>query len=167
MEDYYAFYQLPETYYLDGTELKRRFMQRSRELHPDFHTQADAETQARNLQLSSLNNQAWRTLQDPRLRLQYLLQRYGLLDAEGANLSGIELDADFLMEVMDLNEALPEDPAGVQARVHELSGQVQQALDTVLRQFDSGADAAARTCALRMAMQPYLRLRYLQRLAQV
>jgi molecular chaperone HscB len=165
MTDYYAFYELPEAYHLDMTDLKARFMAKSRELHPDFHTQADAATQAQMLALSSQNNQAWRTLSHPQLRLQYLLQRYGLLDAEGANRSGVDLPPAFLMEVMELNEALLEAPDAARQAIASLQAAAQAALDAALQDFDQSATPEERLAALRQAMPPYLQLRYLQRMA--
>lgn len=165
MMDYYAFYELPEAYHLDMVALKERFMAKSRALHPDFHTQADAATQAQMLTLSSLNNQAWRTLSHPQLRLQYLLQRYGLLDAEGANRSGVDLPAAFLMEVMDLNEALLDAPDAARQTIATLQAQAQERLNQALQAFDGAPTPEARLAALRQAMTPYLQLRYLQRMA--
>lgn len=102
---YFEFYGLPQTLNLDEGQLRRLFYQKSKEHHPDVHTLADETTQAHNLDLASFNNDAYRTLSNPTLRLKYVLQLNGLLGDE-KHLT--KLPADFLMEMMELNETLAE-----------------------------------------------------------
>jgi molecular chaperone HscB len=101
--DYFEFYHLPETFRPDEAALKRAYYALSREHHPDFHATASAEHQQEMLNMATLNTNAYRTLSDPELRMAYILSRHGLLE-EGKQ----ELPAEFLMEVMDLNEQLME-----------------------------------------------------------
>ena len=102
---YFEFYGLPQTLNLDEGQLRRLFYQKSKEHHPDVHTLADEDTQARNLDMASFNNDAYRTLSNPTLRLKYVLQLHGLLGDEKQQ---HKLPADFLMEMMELNETLAE-----------------------------------------------------------
>ena len=102
---YFEFYGLPQTLNLDEGQLRRLFYQKSKEHHPDVHTLADEDTQAQNLDLASFNNDAYRTLSNPTLRLKYVLQLHGLL---GDEKQLTKLPADFLMGMMELNETLAE-----------------------------------------------------------
>ncbi len=102
---YFEFYGLPQTLNLDEGLLRRLFYQKSKEHHPDVHTLADDDTQARNLDIASFNNDAYRTLSNPTLRLKYVLQLHGLLGDEKQQ---PKIPADFLMEMMELNETLAE-----------------------------------------------------------
>jgi len=102
---YFEFYGLPQTLNLDEGLLRRLFYQKSKEHHPDVHTLADNDTQARNLDIASFNNDAYRTLSNPTLRLKYVLQLQGLLGDEKQQ---PKIPADFLMEMMELNEILAE-----------------------------------------------------------
>lgn len=102
--NYFEFYELPESFFPDEKKLKAKFYEFSRKYHPDFHATASAEKQREILELSTLNTNAYKTLGDPESRMAYILKSHGLLEEGAKN----ELPADFLMEMMDLNERLME-----------------------------------------------------------
>ena len=102
--NYFEIYDIPESFLLDEKALKNTYYKRSREFHPDFHANETPEKQQEMLQRSTQNTNAYRTLSDPDLRMQYILKQHGLLE-EGKN---NELPSDFLMDMMDLNEELME-----------------------------------------------------------
>lgn len=104
MRNYFEFYTIPESFLPDEKAIKQQYYQLSRQYHPDFFANEPQEKQAEILQLSTLNTNAYRTLSDADLRMQYILKEHGLLEEGGKN----ELPSDFLMEVMELNEALME-----------------------------------------------------------
>ncbi|MFO0398595.1 MAG: Fe-S protein assembly co-chaperone HscB [Sphingobacteriia bacterium] len=168
MEDYYAFFGLPEQYGLDVAGLKQRYLAQSKALHPDYHTLADAPAQRHALEQSSLNNRAYHTLKDPLQRLAYLLQRYGLLDEQGGNTSGVELEPPFLLEVMELSEAAEEADAdtapALLSQLASLEDRAGRELVSSLTAFDQAKDG--RSELLRQAMQPYLQQKYLLRIRQ-
>ena len=166
--DYFAFYQLPETFRLDEAALKRAYYALSRQHHPDFHATASPEQQQETLHLATLNTNAYRTLSDPDLRMAYILSRHGLLE-EGKQ----EIPADFLMEMMDLNEQLMElefgpDPvaaARVENEVNVLTAELEAAIEPVIAEYESLA-ADARTQALQQIRSYYLKKRYLLRIRE-
>jgi molecular chaperone HscB len=86
---------------LDGDDLKKRFYERSRQWHPDRFSRASAEEQEKALEMTSVLNDAFRTLRDPISRAEYFLKE-----------SGIELSKEappeLLEEVFELNMALEE-----------------------------------------------------------
>ncbi|WP_229725418.1 iron-sulfur cluster co-chaperone HscB C-terminal domain-containing protein [Hymenobacter baengnokdamensis] len=135
--NYFAFYGLPEAFLLDEAALKGKYYQLSRELHPDFHAQDTPAAQAEALRLSTLNTDAYRTLADPDCRMAYVLAQHGLLEEGSAQ---NQLPADFLMEVMDLNEQLMElefepDPtasARLEAEVATLATTLDAGIEPVL-----------------------------------
>jgi len=102
--DYFQFYGIPESFNLDSERLKKKFYEFSKKYHPDFHANEDDDKQQEILELSTLNNKAYQTLSDPYKRLEYILKSHDLL-LEGAK---PQLPADFLMEMMDINERLME-----------------------------------------------------------
>lgn len=102
--EYFDFYNMPVSFELEEEELKLLFLQKSREYHPDFYTLASEEKKAEILLLSSKNNEAFKTLNDFDLRMKYILGQKEILKGEGQD----KLDQMFLMEMMDINEAIME-----------------------------------------------------------
>ena len=101
---YFELYDLPVLFILDKKALKRKFYQLSKQFHPDFFTLETEEKQAEILELSTINNEAYKTLSDFDKRMEYILKEKGVYAAEGQN----KMPQDFLMEMMDINEALME-----------------------------------------------------------
>lgn len=166
--DYFAFYDLPESFLPDEKALKAKYYALSRQYHPDFHATAAADEQQRMLELSTQNTNAYRTLSDFDQRLQYILQRHGLLE-EGKQ----ELPADFLMEVMELNEQLMElefepDPAvaaQVRATVDALENELEAAARPVLEGY-AALPEQQRPAARQQVRTYYLKRRYLLRIRE-
>jgi len=102
--EYFEFYNLPISFLVDEKSLKRQFLKKSREFHPDFYTLESKEKQEDILKYSSLNNAAYKVLKDFDLRMKYILTQSGTLQGEGKD----KLEQSFLMEMMDINEALME-----------------------------------------------------------
>src|ERR1700744_5327861 len=104
MINYFEFYGIPESFAPDEALLKKKFYQLSKEYHPDFYANEADEKQQEILELSTLNNKAFQALSDQYKRLEYILRTHNLLE-EGAK---PQLPADFLMEMMEINERLME-----------------------------------------------------------
>lgn len=128
--NYFAYFDLPVTLEVDPAELRRRFLANSKKFHPDYHTLATTEEQERALEQSSYNNTAFKTLQDPDLRLQYVLKLTGVLGESAGN---DEIEPVFLMEMMEINEKIMElefDPsAGLLEEIKASVNQVETALE--------------------------------------
>ncbi|SHL94552.1 Fe-S protein assembly co-chaperone HscB [Hymenobacter psychrotolerans] len=166
--DYFEFYQLPETFRPDAKALKSKYYALSREYHPDFHATESAERQQEILALATLNTNAYRTLADEDHRMAYILGRHGLLE-EGKQ----EMPADFLMEVMELNEQLMElefdpDPSvveQVESEVNALTATLEAGIEPVLAGYE-GLPAETRPQALQQVRTYYLKKRYLLRIQE-
>ncbi|WP_235299186.1 Fe-S protein assembly co-chaperone HscB [Portibacter marinus] len=102
--NYFEFYNLPVSLSIDEALLKQRFYANSKQFHPDFFTLDGVEKQMEALEQSTLNNTAYKTLIDFDKRLRYLLKLKGILKEEGDN----QIPQEFLMEMMDVNEAVME-----------------------------------------------------------
>lgn len=98
--NYYELFGLQATPRVDQTGLQTRFFELQRKYHPDHFTDASEEEQQEALQMSSIVNQAYKTLRNPELTLAYFLQESGMLQEE----EKYALPSDFLMEMMELNE---------------------------------------------------------------
>ena len=102
--NYFEFYDLPISFLLDENVLKKKFYANSKRYHPDFFTLESEERQNEILELSTRNTQAYKTLSDFDRRMKYILDLKGVLEEEGKN----TLPQDFLMDMMDINEAIME-----------------------------------------------------------
>jgi len=102
--NYFEFYDLPISFNPDQQLVKQKFYELSKKYHPDFHINSDADKQEEILERSTFNNKAFQVLKDPQKRLHYILTLKELL-VEGEN---YVLPQSFLMEMMDVNEALME-----------------------------------------------------------
>ncbi|KAL6703154.1 molecular chaperone [Coniothyrium glycines] len=88
---------------IDLAALKREFLQLQSRAHPDLHPQADKK---RAEALSARINEAYKTLQNPLLRAQYLLSLRGIEVAEDET-AKVE-DPELLMEVLEAREQIEE-----------------------------------------------------------
>src|SRR5919199_5414174 len=102
--NYFELYDIPVSFLPDQKQLKQKFYELSRKYHPDFYTQENEFEQSEALELSSQVNKAYKTFQNRDETIKYVLQLKGLLEEE----EKYNLPADFLMEMMDLNEQMME-----------------------------------------------------------
>ena len=164
--NYFEFYGINESFTPDVALLKRKFYELSKEYHPDFYANEDDEKQREILELSTLNNKAWQTLSDPYRRLEYILKEHGLLQ-EGAK---PQLPADFLMEMMDINERLMEvdDAAGLANLNNEVlavEDDIRQKLEHAQRGYAQLNDTAKEE-RLNEIADCYYRQKYLLRIKE-
>ena len=102
--NYFEFYNIPMTFKVDAAALKKQFYRNSKKYHPDFFTTESDEKQAEILELSTLNNKAYKVLKNADARMKYILDTQGIYGKEGEN----KLPQEFLMEMMDINEEIME-----------------------------------------------------------
>ena len=86
---------------LNLDDLKKRFYERSRQWHPDHFARASADDREQSLEMTSVLNDAFRTLRDPVARAEYFLIESGIEVSK-------EAPPELLEEVFELNIALEE-----------------------------------------------------------
>ncbi|MEO6038022.1 MAG: Fe-S protein assembly co-chaperone HscB [Saprospiraceae bacterium] len=166
--NYFEFFGLPLSFQVDKAKLQRQFYQNSRQYHPDFHTLAGETEQEKMLELSTRNNQAWKTLSDPDRRIRYLLEIKGLL---GDETSQPALPQDFLLQMMDINEGLMELEfdfdtdryAATQQSVTDLENELETGIQPIL---EAWTEAEGTEEQLRQVRDFYLKKRYLLRIRE-
>ena len=98
--NYFEFYDIPVKFNIDENALKAKFYKIAKENHPDFFVN-DEEKYNTVLQISSLNNEAFKCLSDYYSRVEYVLKLSNKIFDE-------KLSPVFLIEMMDMNEAIEE-----------------------------------------------------------
>ena len=166
MMNYFDFYGITETFKPNAAQLKKQFYALSKQYHPDFFANEDDAKQQEILELSTLNNKAYQTLSDPNKLLEYVLRLHNLV-SEGAKPS---LPADFLMEMMDINERLmeiedAEQLANVTAEVAAIEGDITEALNKLTAGYEQ-LDDTAKESRLNDIANIYFRQKYLLRIKE-
>lgn len=100
--DYFSFYGLEQKFAIDSNQLKQLFLEKSKQYHPDYFT-GDAESQNIAVSATAYNNLAYKTLGAEISRASYLLSLKSSQDDKNH-----QLPQAFLMEMMELNEAIDE-----------------------------------------------------------
>lgn len=164
--NYFEFYGIKESFTPDVALLKKKFYELSKAYHPDFYANESEEKQQEILELSTLNNKAWQTLSDPYKTLEYILKEHDLLN-EGAK---PQLPADFLMEMMDINERLmevdtPEDLAKLNAEVFAVEDEIKLKLKKAEQGYAQLNDTAKEE-RLNEIADCYYRQKYLLRIKE-
>jgi molecular chaperone HscB len=167
--NYFELYNLPVSFNPDQNLVKQKFYELSKKYHPDFHINESEEKQQEVLALSTQNNKAFQVLKNEQLRLQYILTLFGQL-IEGEN---YQLPQSFLMEMMDVNEALMElefdaDAAkreGLTKDISAIEAQLTNEFSSLTAQFDS-ASTAEQQPILAAIKDLYYRNKYLLRLKE-
>ncbi len=129
---------------IDPDDLKKRFYDRSRQWHPDRFSRSSSEEKQRSEEMTSMLNDAFRTLREPVTRAEYFLRE-----------SGLELSKDappeLLEEVFELNMALEELRGGdesargqlvlAQERFTGMLADADSGLSRLFASYDGKADA--------------------------
>lgn len=165
--NYFDFFQLPVRLQTDTRMLRTRYIEKSKQLHPDYFTNASPEEREEAERQTALNNKAYQTLVNPDTRLRHVLEINGLLQEAET----YEMPPDFLMDVMDLNERLmslefdaDEGPfEETLKRTQQLEQQLEDAAQEAITRFDNNPSD---NTALQNLRAFYFKKRYLLRIKE-
>ena len=118
--DYFALLGIPRVFAIDEAVLDANYRERSKEVHPDRHVQADAGTRAAAVGDTMDLNKAYKALRKPGTRAEHLLGLYGVQIE-----SNESLDASFLAEILELREELD---AAIAAKNAEKLEQLEESM---------------------------------------
>ena len=134
---------------IDPRELRKEFLRLQAVAHPDRHpTHRKNRAEATSARI----NEAYKTLQNPLLRTQYLLSLRGIDVAEDET-AKVE-DPELLMEVLDTREEI--ENAGAEEELEEL----KRVNDERIEESEKILDAAFRKDDMERAKGEAVRLRY-------
>ena len=106
-QTHFDLFGLPPSFDVDLVQLDSRYRELQRTVHPDRFVNATDQERRISMQQATLINEGYLTLKDPLKRGRYLLELDGYqFDDEHHTTK----DTEFLMEQMDLREALDEVP---------------------------------------------------------
>jgi len=160
--NYFDWFEISPGFFPDPQMLKQKYYALSRQYHPDFYVQqGEAARLGAEEKLQEINK-AYATLSNPVKTMAYLLKEtVGLPEDEK-----FALDPDFLMEMMELNEAMQEaETKEAKEKVKEQIATQQQSLyeqvAPIMANYQAGITSQE---ALLQVKQYYYQQKYLQRL---
>lgn len=125
-QDYFQVFGFPLDFLVDDNLLEQSYQALQKQFHPDCFATCGVKERRFSLEHVTHINRAYQTLKDPNLRSEYLLVRLGYNHPESGK--DTEVEPEFLMEVMEVQEAL--------AAIDLTSSKVAESLE-VLRQQTS------------------------------
>jgi len=130
---------------LDSQQLKKHFYERSRQWHPDRFSRASAAEQQKSLEMTSIINDAFRTLRDPVARAEYFLEQKAIVPSK-------HVPPELLEEVFEMNIALEEVRAGDESarpqlaeareRFQHMQDEIDHGLSVLFIRYDEAQDAS-------------------------
>ncbi len=165
--NYFELLQLPVSFKPDPALLKKNFYSLSRQFHPDFFAQADSATQTEMALKSEQINIAFKVLSDENARIRYILGLHEKLHETDK----LALDPSFLMQVMEINEAITETDATdydekmvvIQQIIEDLEQEMRNAATSAMSDYDQSIDKEG---ALEKIKEYYLKSKYLLRIRE-
>jgi molecular chaperone HscB len=157
--NYFELYDIPVSLQPDQQLVKQKFYELSRKYHPDFFSNATEAEQAEVLEKSSAVNKAYKTFTNPDETIKYVLQQKGLLEEE----EKYQLPPEFLMEMMELNEAAEGQSAagGVQSSVTNIQQEIYEPVKAVIENYQEGVTTGEE---LLQVKEYYFKKKYLNRI---
>jgi molecular chaperone HscB len=169
--DYFEVFGLPRRLGIDLDDLRQRFYDLSRRVHPDFFQAGTPAERARSLEHSALVNRAYRTLRDLVARVEYLIQlEEGRETREGPGIRP-HGPTELLEEILEVQEGVREARGGepdeathrrlrdTRARLVERCGAEDESLLELAREWDARAEGDAGRKALLERMKQTLAAR--------
>jgi molecular chaperone HscB len=128
--NYFELLGLSPTYDIEPEQVREKYFEVVREIHPDRLAADGAHTQHLSMRVSAQLNQAFHVLLDPVQRAEYLLEMSGGKAAADDK----QVPQQVLMDTLELREEIEEaKAAGDQAALHRMREQTQQRFDETLQ----------------------------------
>ena len=165
--EYFKLFNLPVSLKVDKMKVLKTYYSLSQESHPDRHIASTEMTQNDATAMSAKINEAKHILDNPHLRLEYILKQSGqILEEEKYKLSPM-----FLAEMMELNEAIMDsrmnDDAEQQMELKQrIDSEIELALQPVQHLFEA-EELPVDESTLHKLKEYYYQHKYLKRIADM
>ena len=157
--NYFELFEIPPSLKVDKGSLALKYFELQKQYHPDFYTHAGEDEKAEVLEKSSLINKAFKTFQNQDETIQYVLLQKGLIQEE----EKYALPPDFLMEMMELNEALTDTGNIPDERLADIEKDLYEKVRTIIEGYTEGNTTRE---ALLQVKDYYYKKKYLQRIRE-
>ena len=159
--NYFELFEIPVQLKVDTAELKQKFYFLSKKYHPDYAAGGSEDQKADALDKSAILNKAWKTFQDTDATIRYVLLEKGFLEEE----EKYELPPAFLMEVLEINEALMDAKPGnkpeLQNQVDILQNEIYEPVKDIVENYTEDTVAEKE---LLQVKEYYFKKKYLDRI---
>ena len=160
--NYFELFELPLQFEVDAKKIRPKFLELSRRFHPDFHSQENEVNQQKVMEQSALINKGWQVFQEPLATLHYVLQLLGKIKEQ----ENPVLSADFLMEMMELNERLTEGDQDQQLQLKEEINRYEKELYEGIKSILKSPPTVATDTDLEKIKEYYYKQKYLNRIQE-
>ena len=165
MVNYFDLFELPQALELDKAALTQKYYALNKLYHPDKFTLSSEAEQTEALEMSSKVNEGYKLLRKKQSRIHHLLELHNAAPQEGQT----SMPQDFLMEMMDVNEAIMDykmDPSEEgKNQVEVLLSRFEEELEAQLSELQQDLDFAAPAPEkLEILKDYFLKSKYLRRL---
>jgi molecular chaperone HscB len=159
--NYFELFRLPIGFQVDAAKLRQAYMEIQRTSHPDKFTQSSIDDQDIALEKSAIANKAFTLLNNKELILPYVLEVMGYMETD----EKYALSPDFLMEMMDLNEAwMDADSEAAKSNVTQQVKTIQNAIYTTVKAILEANSIDITKEAMLQVKEYYYKKKYLDRI---
>jgi molecular chaperone HscB len=157
--NYFELFEIPVSLKVDKSRLALKYFELQKKFHPDFYTHAGEDEKAEVLEKSSLVNKAFKTFQNPDETIKYVLLQKGLMLEE----EKYGLPPDFLMEMMELNEALTDTGIVPDESLTLLENELYEKVSAIIENYAEGITTPEEMLQVK---DYYYKKKYLQRIRE-
>ncbi len=165
--NYFELFEIPVQLQVDMAGLSKRFFELSKKHHPDYFINGTEEEQLEVLEKSAFLNKAFKTFQKNDETIKYVLQLNNLLEEE----EKYQLPADFLMEVMEINEELMDQKmnessteyTSLKNRIIQLQNEIYEPVKEIIENYNELLHTEKE---LLQVKEYYFKKKYLNRIVQ-
>lgn len=155
--NYYELFNFKIAPKIDKTLVAKKYFELQKRYHPDFYTLSTESEKEEALLTSAQINKAYKIFKDSDQTLAYYLTETGtILPDEKYN-----LPPDFLMEVMDFNEAIDQNPEQANIQINDFINQLNEPVKHLLDADNTTAPTAEELQQLKIY---YYKKKYLHRI---
>jgi molecular chaperone HscB len=159
--NYFEYYGLEASFVVDKKALRKAYLDKSRQVHPDISDQDIGDEHS-----ASFNNEAYTILNDDMALVKYMLDIHDMpIDAKNA-----PMPQDFLLEMMDLNEAIDEVQSNggsadeCKVQIESIQSQIIERHKAELLSFTPSMTETQKHEILVQARNYFLKMNYVKRL---